>query len=826
MEPIDVGDAAAHLAGLGRHMLHLRRASSRLKHGSGKVEDARFAAARDVDDAPVGLHEASGVPAGAHDVVDVHEVSGLKTVSEDPEGVSRKSRIHEPRDDRGVLRARVLPGPVHVEEPQNRRPKTEALEPAAAIRLRGGLGCRVRAHGLDRHRLPLRERGLVPIDGACRCKHEFLDAVPPARLQHPERPARIHLVGSERILDAALDARDGRQVVDDPRAPRAAIDDFGVRDVAQLEPRARGNVLDSPGGKVVEENDLVSVGDVGGRKMPPDESGPTRHEDFHCGAQASVPAKPFPLALRAPEGGKRTFMALERTAFRMIGWRTAALALAVLAAGAVPQWVVQGTGENPGPAPIVSGPEPAPPAPPLAPIHANEIVAENAMPGDTWNLRYPALEEHRIKGYARPFSVVANETLEFFVTTTAATFSAEIFRLGWYDGMGARRMTTLGPTTGVEQSGWRTIDPTTGLVEMAWQPALTLTVPPEWTTGVYVVRLTSSEDLSSYIPFVVRPAAPAGRILYHTGEMTWQAYNAYGGASLYSASIPGPYDQDFPAMDRARAVSMDRPFDREGLGVGLREWEIPTIRFLEEQGYAVDYTSGADIDRDPDILLRYDVAISAGHDEYWTPRMRDAFEAARDAGVHLAFFGANAAYMQVRLEASPAAPEFDRRVIVCYRRAALDPLASLDPRNATVAFRSAPVSRPENALLGVMYESLSPYERLADLTFTDAASAIPGGPAAGATARGVVGYEWDRRQAEGEPPGVIVLAQSAPTDIRGHASVQHTTIYRAESGAYVFATGTLGWAYGFEGWTRYERSESVRQMTRAVLDMMLGALDS
>lgn len=516
-------------------------------------------------------------------------------------------------------------------------------------------------------------------------------------------------------------------------------------------------------------------------------------------------------------------MARDPAALRVIGWRTAALALVVLAASAVPPLVVQGTSETAPGTPIV--PEAVPPPLPDTsdPVHANGIIAENARPGDPWNLRYPALEEHRIKGYARPFSVVSNETLEFFVTTTASTFSAEIFRLGWYGGVGARKVTTLGPTTGVEQSGWRTIDVATGLVEMAWQPALTLTVPVEWTTGVYVVRLTSSEDLSSYIPFVIRPAAPTGRILYHTGEMTWQAYNAYGGASLYSASIPGPYDQDFPAMDRARAVSMDRPFDREGLGVGLREWEIPTIRFLEEQGYAVDYVSGADIDRDPDILLRYEVAISAGHDEYWTARMRDAFENARDAGVHLAFFGANAAYMQVRLEASPAAPEFDRRVIVCYRRANLDPLAFSDPHNTTVAFRNAPVSRPENALIGVMYESLSPYERLADLTFTEAASTIPRGPSAGATARGLVGYEWDRRHAENEPPGVVVLAQSAPTDIRGHASVQHTTIYRAESGAHVFATGTLGWAYGFEGWMRHERSESVRQMSRAVLDMMLGS---
>src|SRR5207245_1224578 len=64
--------------------------------------------------------------------------------------------------------------------------------------------------------------------------------------------------------------------------------------------------------------------------------------------------------------------------------------------------------------------------------------------------------------------------------------------------------------------------------------------------------------------------------------------------------------------------------------------------------------------------------LSPGHDEYWSKEMFDAAEAARDTGVNLAFFNANAVNWQVRFE--PSAVGVANGVMVCYGDAAIDPV--------------------------------------------------------------------------------------------------------------------------------------------------------
>lgn len=89
-----------------------------------------------------------------------------------------------------------------------------------------------------------------------------------------------------------------------------------------------------------------------------------------------------------------------------------------------------------------------------------------------------------------------------------------------------------------------------------------------------------------------------------------------------------------------------RPFT----GVDRR---YPFIRFLEANGFDVTYISGLDVERNASSLLSHRAFVAVGHDEYWSQRQRDAITAARDAGVHLAFFTGNAAYWRVRWEPSP-----------------------------------------------------------------------------------------------------------------------------------------------------------------------------
>src|SRR5207249_5352237 len=134
-------------------------------------------------------------------------------------------------------------------------------------------------------------------------------------------------------------------------------------------------------------------------------------------------------------------------------------------------------------------------------------------------------------------------------------------------------------------------------------------------------------------------------------------------------------------------VSYDRPYANYGFG---QVDEIEFIRWIERMGYDVTYSTDVDTHTNGAALRNHRALLSVGHDEYWSKEMRDAAEGARDAGVNLAFFGANAVYWQVRFEASGSG--LANRVIVCYKDAIKDPVQGA---TTTVLWRQAPVNLPE-----------------------------------------------------------------------------------------------------------------------------------
>ncbi len=164
---------------------------------------------------------------------------------------------------------------------------------------------------------------------------------------------------------------------------------------------------------------------------------------------------------------------------------------------------------------------------------------------------------------------------------------------------------------------------------------------------------------------------------------TWQAYNPWGGKSLYDFQSTGGV--------AAVKVSFNRPFHP---GHTPLEYDLDLLRWLEQEGYDIAYTTDVDVHLDPSLLLGRKVVLTAGHDEYWTKEMRDAFEAARDSGVNIAFMGANTAYWQARIEDSG-------HTLVEYRNAANDPVT--DTALDTILFRDLVPSRPECKMMGVAY---------------------------------------------------------------------------------------------------------------------------
>jgi hypothetical protein len=453
----------------------------------------------------------------------------------------------------------------------------------------------------------------------------------------------------------------------------------------------------------------------------------------------------------------------------------------------------------------------------------NRITHENALPGtDAWAKPGTFRLDH-LAAYAGAVSVNAGAAVDLFVHATGSTANAQLYRLGYYQNHGARLIATYPNITTTAQPAC-TRERSTGLVSCLWNRTFTIATDPAWISGIYLIRLDSSDGYMALAYFVVRNDAYAAPIVAQDAAKTNQAYNVFDGESLY-------HSLNDEGRSHAYKVSFDRPYST-GDGVGtLFTWETDMIRWLEGSGYDVTYISDLDKATDPRILLNHRVFLDIGHDEYWTWSERDNVEAARDAGVNLVFASGNEAYWHARLEESPLGPN---RVLVCYKDAKLDPKPL--PPDATVTFSDPFLGRPENSLLGVQYHGnpdygLPPWQVAApaDRWYFDCTTLKPGD-----VINNIVGYEWDTVRDNGHtPPGLEVLAGGNLT-YRGKDYPASTTLYTATSGARVFAAGSIQWAWGvidhayanykFVGGAQTQAADPrIAQLTANILDNFTGA---
>jgi hypothetical protein len=444
---------------------------------------------------------------------------------------------------------------------------------------------------------------------------------------------------------------------------------------------------------------------------------------------------------------------------------------------------------------------------PLVKAQGKIIIDENALPGTTdWLIHDPAYSI-QIQAYASATSVSPGEPLTFYVSTqhSGTPYTVQIYRLGWYGGAGGRLMLAkqgIGQAQGYYDPARQKlvgcssclIDRRTHLIEANWRPSFSITIPDTWVTGLYEAKLIDAYGNQAAVSFEVR-GNPYAAYLVVIADNTTEAYNDWGGYSLY-------YGPKGSVKLRATKVSFDRPALGwyYGQGNGL-PYEIDAIRWMERQGYDLSYISSVDLDENPGQLLNHRAFISLGHDEYWSQAMRDGVEHARDQGVGLAFFGANAVYWQIRYE--PDSHGVPDRTIVCYKSAKDDPLYGKDNALVTVQWRNPPVNRPENALIGIMYIGFADAPKAYPWRLSPTASSplLNGtGLQPGATyGCNLVGNEWDAVVENGEtPPGLTVLGTSDVITHVGQKQISSTAYYIAPSGAFVFASGSIYWSYALD----------------------------
>src|SRR5215467_12212190 len=279
---------------------------------------------------------------------------------------------------------------------------------------------------------------------------------------------------------------------------------------------------------------------------------------------------------------------------------------------------------------------------------ARPAGGENALAGDPhWRIRRLG-HKNAMLGFTGEASVLPGQPITLYASTTARSFQVSAFRMGWYLGDEARLVWKSGTIRGHRQRRPLLIQPTR-TVEADWGPSVTIPTH-DWPEGSYLLRMDSEAGAQRYVPVMVRSASTAGKIVIKNCTETWQAYNMWGGYDLYNG--PGGVT-DY--KNRSLAVSLDRPYDRQGAFMFLYH-ERKLIELAERLGLPLAYTTGQDIEADPHLLHGASALFSLGHDEYWSPPERAHVTAARDAGMNVAFLGANAMFRRTRLASTRLGP--------------------------------------------------------------------------------------------------------------------------------------------------------------------------
>ncbi|MFD9690602.1 N,N-dimethylformamidase beta subunit family domain-containing protein [Kitasatospora sp. NPDC059088] len=426
-------------------------------------------------------------------------------------------------------------------------------------------------------------------------------------------------------------------------------------------------------------------------------------------------------------------------------------------------------------------PGPADPSGARHPGPEDAAPDEQSLPGNAdWQITDPGAPS-AVEGFADRVSVLPGESFGLHVSTAAAAFTVSAYRMGWYGGARGRLVWRRAHVPGAKQAAPH-VDPATRTVLTGWQRTLAVDTAG-WPEGAYLLRLDAEDGSGrSYVPLTVRSATTAGRTVVMGAPATWQAYNEWGGYSLYN----GPTGT---LATRSLRVVLDRPHDYDHGAGRFLVYEAPLIALAERLGLPLAYTTGIDVAREPGLLHGASALLSLGHDEYWSPEQRAHVTAARDAGTNLVILGANCCFRRVRFEPGELGPD---RTVVCYKDAWAQDPGHQAGAPATTDFRTGPGADPESSLLGVIYDGY-PVDAPYVVTSPEHWAFEGTGVTAGESFPHLVGVEYDRVDTAFPTPRPIEVIAHSPVVCEGRRSHSDTAYYTVPSGAGVFATGTMRW---------------------------------
>jgi hypothetical protein len=314
-----------------------------------------------------------------------------------------------------------------------------------------------------------------------------------------------------------------------------------------------------------------------------------------------------------------------------------------------------------------------------------------------------------LEAYCWPRSVEPGETVAIQASTDLDGFAVEVAR----DGANGDEV-----WSGLGAAGHHAVPEDASAVGCGWPAALEVPVGERWRSGYYAVTLTSGDERADSF-FVVRSRPQvAAPILMVLSTATYDAYNDWGGPSLYTGgtqvSSERPLAAGFLVKPEPHRRKMQPLPDREGLwffewaerlglsvwsgGAGWWNWERPFLHWAERNGFDVDVAISTDLDGRPGLLEDRRLLVSAGHDEYWSWGMRDRLDAFTAGGGNAAIFAGNTCCWQVRFDD-------ERRTMTSFKyRVDEDPvLGSASERSLTGLWSDRRIGRPETSTTGLTF---------------------------------------------------------------------------------------------------------------------------
>ncbi|HEY5274554.1 MAG TPA: N,N-dimethylformamidase beta subunit family domain-containing protein [Acidimicrobiales bacterium] len=439
-------------------------------------------------------------------------------------------------------------------------------------------------------------------------------------------------------------------------------------------------------------------------------------------------------------------------------------------------------------------------------VESSVVIAENKLPGtNAWRIN----PRHRkyIEGFASTTDAVRGDQVSLYVSTPARTFEVIAYRMGWYQGKGAREVWRSAPILAKIQPPCPVTSPVNMVSCDNWSPSAIVRITPAFVPGDYLLKLVGSGAQQSYVLLTVSQPSSRAAYLVIARSMTEEGWNTFGGYDFYLGEGPctfGTTTAAYPTCNRSRIVSFDRPYAESNGAEDFLTEELPLVEFAEQHGLDVTYTTDVAVSEQPSLLLGHRAILSLAHDETWTYAELSGVQTAIGKGENVAFFSAAAIVRHARLQASPLGRS---REVVDYRDADEDPLNGKASQNDVTGntWASSPTDYSVTALVGELYSGFLYPGKAAAFVVTDASSWIFSGTGLrdGSKIPEVIASDIDHLSPSSPMPSDLEVLGHSPVpisvaftsdgewDAETYSDMTYYTDPKSEAG--VFDSGTVNW---------------------------------